>query len=303
MELKEIYLIDELIEKKKAEIISYSTDESGLAPQVENIAKWDRAKDELNMLDKINSILFAHKYMVENSRLDLRYIMSKLTSGTAKIFYRIDEVGRNVVHFTVKDELDSEEVIAELSLAFADSECYLSINKAPERGDSRKAIKVLESKKTAHTIYNRGIFIAGEYYYSDDFAELLGRNVLVTDPVDGSVEVFSTEGKHLTTAFIQRIRHEGEEPARSDLENEMIKGINLEIEIPTHKDMECMKKMCFDCEIESLSGKELKELVNKWIVYHAKNDTNLSPGYFNRLLRSWETIYRRQCGMSMLDTF
>lgn len=31
MGFKEIYLMDELIEKKKAEIISYSTDETGIA--------------------------------------------------------------------------------------------------------------------------------------------------------------------------------------------------------------------------------------------------------------------------------
>ncbi len=53
----------------------------------------------------------------------------------------------------------------------------------------------------------------------------------------------------------------------------------------------------------SLSGKELKEQVNKWIVHHVENDINLSPGYFERLLRGWEAIYRRQCGMSMLDAF
>lgn len=61
--------------------------------------------------------------------------------------------------------------------------------------------------------------------------------------------------------------------------------------------------MYSDNEFLSLSGKELKELVNKWIVHHVENDINLSPGYFERLLRGWETIYRRQCGMSMLDTF
>ncbi len=204
MDFKEIYLMDELIENKKAEIISYSTDETGMAPQIEKVAKWDKAKDELNMLSKIESILFAHKHMVENSKMDFKYVISKLTSGEAKIYYRIGEVSRNTVHLTVKDELDSEEVIAELILTFADSECYLSVTNVPEHGESRKAIDVLKSKKTAYTVYHRGIFITGKYYYSDDFANLLGKNVLVTDPVDGSVEVFSVEGKHLTTAFVQK---------------------------------------------------------------------------------------------------
>lgn len=204
MDLKEIHLVDDLIEKKKVEIISYSTDEMGMAPQIEKVAKWDRAKDELNMLNKIESILFAHEHMVEKNKMDFGYVISKLTSGTARIYYRIGEVSRNIVHLTVKDELDSEEVIAELNLTFGDSECYLGVTKAPERGISRKAAEVMQSEKKAHTVYHRGIFIAGKYYYSDDFANLLGKNVLVTDPVDGSVEVFSRDGKHLTTAFVQK---------------------------------------------------------------------------------------------------
>lgn len=204
MDLKEIRLVDDLIEKKKVEIISYSTDETGMAPQIEKVAKWDRAKDELNMLNKIESILFAHEHMVEKNKMDFEYIISKITSGATRIYYRIGEVSRNTVHLTVKDELDSEEVIAELVLTFTDSECYLDVIKAPERGSDRKAIDVLKSKKTAYTVYHRGIFITGKYYYSDDFANLLGKNVLVTDPVDGSVEVFSIDGKHLTTAFVQK---------------------------------------------------------------------------------------------------
>lgn len=204
MKFDEIDIMDGLIEKKRAEIISYSTDRTGRAPQIEKVAEWDRAKDELNMLNKIESILLAHKHMVKNSKMDFRYVIGKLTSGEAKIYYRIGEVSRNVVHLTVKDELDSEEIIAELSLTFADSECYLGVTNAPEHGESRKAIEVMQSKKTACTVYHRGIFISGKYYYSDDFANLLGKNVLTTDPTDGSVEVFSIDGKHLTTAFVQK---------------------------------------------------------------------------------------------------
>lgn len=223
--------MDELIEKKKAEIISYSTDETGMAPQIEKVAKWDKAKDELNMLNKIESILFAHKHMVEKNKMDFGYVISKLTSGTARIYYRIGEVSRNIVHLTVKDELDSEEVIAELNLTFGDSECYLGVTKAPERGISRKAAEVMQSKKKAHTVYHKGIFIAGKYYYSDDFANLLGKNVLVTEPVNGSVEVFSREGKHITTAFIK-------DP------DKMINSVNLEVGISTTEDVERLRKLC-----------------------------------------------------------
>lgn len=310
MSYKEIDMVDDLIKKKKKEIVSYSSDEKGLTPRIEKGAEWDRAKDELNMLDKILSVLTAHEHMVEKNKMDFGYVISKLTSGTARIYYRIGEVSRNVVHFTIKDELDSEEVIAELNLTFADSECYLGVTKAPERGISKKAIEVMQSKKTAYTVYNRGIFITGKYYYSDDFANLLGRNVLVTDPVDGSVEVFSTEGKHLTTAFVKD-------------SDKKINSVNLKVTISTSEDIERLRKLCDELRLSlssqeatsekqgtypddsflSLSGKELKELVNEWIVYHMENDINLSPGYFERLLRGWETIYRRQCGMSMLDTF
>lgn len=310
MDFKEIYLMDELIEKKKAEIISYSTDETGMAPQIEKVAKWDKAKDELNMLNKIESILFAHKYMVENNKLDFRYVINKLTSGTARMYYRIGEVSSNTVYFTIKDELDSEEVIAELNMSFAGQECYLGITREPEHSENKKNLNVLASEKTARTVYYRGIFIAGKYYYSDDFENLLGKNVLVTDPIDGSVEVFSTEGKHLTTAFVKDT-------------DKMINSVNLKVTVSTREDIEHLQKLCDELQQSlssqeatsekrgmypddsflSLSGKELKELVNKWIVYHVKNDINLSPGYFERLLRGWETIYRRQCGMSMLDTF
>lgn len=201
---KEIDLVEELIKKKEKEIISYSFDEKGLIPKVEKGAEWDKAKDELNMLNKIKGILFTHEHMIEKNKMDFGYVISKLTSGTARIYYRIDEVSRNVVRLTVKDELDSEKIIAELSLAFAELECYLSVIKAPEHSENRKVTEVLKSRKTAYTIYNKGIFIKGKYYYCDDFANLRGRNVLVTDPVDGIVEVFSREGKHLTTAFVEK---------------------------------------------------------------------------------------------------
>lgn len=231
MDFKEIRLMDELIEKKKAEIISYSTDETGMAPQIEKVAKWDKAKDELNMLNKIESILFAHKHIVENNKLDFKYVISKLTSGTARIYYRIGEVSSNTVYFTIKDELDSEEVIAELNMSFAGQECYLGITREPEQSENRKILNVLVSEKTARTVYRRGIFIAGKYYYSDDFENLLGKNVLVTDPVDGSVEVFSTEGKHLTTAFVKN-------------SDKMINSVNLKVNISTPEDIERLRKLC-----------------------------------------------------------
>ncbi|GFI23414.1 hypothetical protein IMSAGC011_02202 [Lachnospiraceae bacterium] len=101
---------------------------------------------------------------------------------------------------------------------------------------------------------------------------------------------------------------------------EAIKEVNVKAEISTHEDIERFLKLYnellqtlrksekkqetnFDSEFVSLSGKEMKKLVNEWIAYHAKNDEKLSPGYFKMLLHGWENIYKRQSGMSILSTF
>lgn len=135
------------------------------------------------------------------------------------------------------------------------------------------------------------------------------------DPGDKAVTIWLHDDK--------RIGHEEKDSVRPDPADEVISSVNLEVRISTPEDIERLRKLCdelqqsissqeatpekrgtySDDSFLSLSGKELKELINKWIVYHAENDINLSPGYFERLLRGWETIYRRQCGMSMLDTF
>lgn len=127
---KEIDLVDELIKKKEKEIISYSFDEKGLIPKVEKGAEWDKAKDELNMFNKIHGILFAHEHMIENNKMDFGYVVNKLISGTALIYYDMDDVGRNVVNFLIRDKLDSDDIIAEFSLIFADKRCYLMVDKA-----------------------------------------------------------------------------------------------------------------------------------------------------------------------------
>ncbi len=100
---------------------------------------------------------------------------------------------------------------------------------------------------------------------------------------------------------------------------EALSYINVQSEIMSYEDIARLKKLCdelsqtfspettagkqgmySDDEFLLLSGKELKELVNKWIAYHAKNDEKLSPEYFKMLLRGWENIYRRQSGMNIL---
>lgn len=133
MDFKEIAFVDELIEKKKKELISYCSDKDGKIPRIEKVAEWDKVKEELNILDKINSVLFAHGYMVENNKLDFGYVVNKLISGTALIYYEMDDVGRNVVNFFIRDKIDSDDTIAEFSLHFVDKQCYLMVDKAPER--------------------------------------------------------------------------------------------------------------------------------------------------------------------------
>lgn len=133
MDFKEIAFVDDLIEKKKKELISYCSDKDGKIPRIEKVAEWDRVKEELNILDKINSVLFVHGYMAENNKLDFRYVISKLTSGTARIYYQVSNVSKNRLNLSIRDELDSDDVIAELSLSFQDGECYLEIKKVSER--------------------------------------------------------------------------------------------------------------------------------------------------------------------------
>ena len=79
------------------------------------------------------------------------------------------------------------------------------------------------------------------------------------------------------------------------IDNELLKAMP--------KDATKKQRINSDNEFVLLSGEELKKLVNKWSEYHVEHDARLSPEYFKRLLRSWQTIYRKQNGMSMLDTF
>lgn len=44
------------------------------------------------------------------------------------------------------------------------------------------------------------------------------------------------------------------------------------------------------------SIKEMKDLVNKWIIYHAEHDADLTHERFDRLLGAWQTTYNRLCG-------
>lgn len=134
MSYKEIDLVEDLIKKKEKEIISYSFDEKGLIPQIEKGAEWDKAKDELNMLNKIKGVLFTHEHMVENNKMDFGYVLSKLTSGTARIYYRVSDISKNRLILSIRDKLDGDDVIAELTLSFEDKECYLLIRQAPECG-------------------------------------------------------------------------------------------------------------------------------------------------------------------------
>ncbi len=148
-----------------------------------------------------------------------------------------------MLDFIIKTEtLTVEQIIKIMELYDKDAKVMIQ-----RTGESRKAIEVLQSKKTACMVYPRGIFITGKYYYSDDFANLLGKNVLVTDPVDGSVEVFSIEGKHLTTAFVKD-------------SDKMINSVNLEVKLSTLEDAERLRKLCDELQ-QSLNSKEEEEAV------------------------------------------
>lgn len=136
MSYKEIDMVDDLIEKKKKEIVSYSSDEKGLTPRIEKGAEWDRAKDELNMLDKILGVLTVHEHMVEKNKMDFGYVINKITSGTARIYYQVSSISKNRIDLSVRDELDGDDVVAELSLTFEDKECYLGIKKAPGHSEN-----------------------------------------------------------------------------------------------------------------------------------------------------------------------
>lgn len=102
-----------------------------------------------------------------------------------------------------------------------------------------------------------------------------------------------------------------------------IDSTNLNADISTCEDIKRLRKLCNelsqvlrnsddavekqemnpDSEFVSLSGKELKDMVNKWIVHHVEHDEKLSPGYFARLVRGWCTAYKRRSGISILDIF
>lgn len=49
-------------------------------------------------------------------------------------------------------------------------------------------------------VSHSGILIKRRCYSSDELADLLGRQVLVTNPKDGCIQVYSLEGEYLATA-------------------------------------------------------------------------------------------------------